>query len=260
MFDNIIRLMRDPTAALGGAAAGAGVAGAMPYLAALQAGLGIYQTIAGKNKINKLLKQRKAYQTPQEVFDILNITESNAQQGFDPTTLAYLTNQIDRGFAGGLGAATRLGADPNQLSALLDQKIQGTMKVGAENHRLNMENMSRYLGALDSVAANKAAEQKSQQDIIKDQLQAAGVQVQSGTGNLSGGINTGIAAFASDKTANLYGMIQKLLQQTGGGSVTPQMGTMFASETLQTAPGVLPNAINNLNSNLMPNNYAWTGR
>lgn len=220
----------------------------LTLLAAGQTVLGAVQTLSGKSKINKLLAKRKPYQTPDEIFQILEATQSNAQQGFDPTTLAYLTNQTDRSFASGLGTATRLGADPNALSQLFDQKIQATMKIGAENSRLNMENFNRYLGALDAVAANRAAEQKSEQDLIKDELQAAGAQVQSGTGNLSGGINTGIAAYGANQTANLYKQIQQLLNgNSGGAAVLPQTQNIFANQAVQTADGVLPQAVTNIN-------------
>lgn len=223
-------------------------------LGGAQAVLGGIQTISGNAAKKKALAQRKPYQTPQEIYDILNLTESNAQQGYDPTTLAYLTNQTDRAFSGALGTAKLLGANPNDLSGVFDQKIQGLMKIGSENHQLNMENFSKYLGALDSVASNKAAEQKSQQDIVKDYLQSAGQEVQTGTANISGGINTAFSSLTAGKTSNLYKenlALKTLLQNnTMSGSQAPQYKNAFANNQVQTADGVLPNVVTNLNSNL----------
>lgn len=211
-----------------------------------QAVLGGIQTISGNAAKKKALAQRKPYQTPQEITDILNLTESNAQQGYDPNTLAYLTNQTDRAFSGALGTAELLGANPNDLSGIFDQKIQGLMKIGAENHQSNMENLSKYLGALDSVASNKAAEQKSKQDIVKDYLQAAGQEVQTGTANISGGINTAFSSLVAGKTGGIYGQ-QKPAKIK---APPPQYSNVFANNQVQTADGVLPNVVTNLNGNL----------
>lgn len=196
-------------------------------LGAGQTVLGGIQTISGNAAKKKVLAKRKAYQTPQEVIDILNATENRAQTGYDPTTLNYLTNQIDRGFNGALGTAERLGADPNDLSALFDQKIQATMQVGAQNHQKNMENFSNYLSALQGVADNKAAEQKSQQDIVKDELQSASAEITAGTGNITNGINTGIGAWAAGQDAGLYKDIAQLKKAQGLSSPAAYSGTWY---------------------------------
>ena len=173
-------------------------------LGVLQTGIGIVNGISNKAKQKKYLNQLKAYKTPQEVFDILNATQNNASQGLDPVTLNYLTNQTDQAFSSSIGAATRLGADPNDLSGIFSQKIDSIMKIGAENHQANMNNFSAYLSALGTVADNRAAEFKSQQDIIKNRLQATGVNLATATGNISGGLNTVLSTLTSSQIANLY--------------------------------------------------------
>ena len=173
-------------------------------LGVLQTGIGIIDTLSNKAKQKKLLNQRKAYQTPQEVFDILNATQNSASQGLDATTLNYLTNQTDQAFSSSIGAANRLGADPNDLSAIFSQKINSIMQIGAQNHQANMADFSTYLNALGTVADNKAAEFKSQQDIIKNKLQATGVNLQTATGNISGGLNTILSTLSADQIAKLY--------------------------------------------------------
>lgn len=173
-------------------------------LGLLQTGIGIVGDITNKARQKKYLGQLKAYKTPQEVFDILNATQNNASQGLDPVTLNYLTNQTDQAFSSSIGAATRLGADPNDLSSIFSQKVDSIMKIGAENHQANMANFSAYLNALGTVADNRAAEFKSQQDIIKNKLQATGVNLQTATGNISGGLNTILSTLTADQIANLY--------------------------------------------------------
>lgn len=186
------------TAALGAA----GPVGAS--IAAAQTALGLVQAISGDAKMKKLLAQRKAYVTPDEIYDILNATASRVGSGYDPQTLNYLTNQNDRAFSSSLDAATLLGADPNQLSNLFDQQIQASMKIGADNQLLNLQNFQRYLQAESVVADNKAAEQKSQQDILKDKIQAAAVNKQAGLQNIGSGLNAGLAIASDYGTANLY--------------------------------------------------------
>ena len=78
------------------------------------------------------------------------------------------------------------------------------MKIGAENHALNMENFGRYLSAVDVVAQNKAAEQKSKQDMIKDDLQSANAEKQAGIQNITNAANAFIGTQAAGKTGNLY--------------------------------------------------------
>lgn len=173
-------------------------------LGAVQTGIGIVQGIGAKRRQKNLLNQRKAFQTPQEILDILSATENNASQGYDSNTLNYLNNQTDQAFSSSVNAAETLGADPNDLSAIFNQKINAIMKIGADNHTLQMQNFSQYISALDTVGANKAAEQKSQQDIIKDKLQAEGLDLQTSAANISGGLNTITGTLAASEIGNLY--------------------------------------------------------
>lgn len=173
-------------------------------LGVLETGLNIVQQAKAKKKQRALLAQRKPYQTPKEILDILNATQSNASRGYDPTTLDYLTSQTDQAFAGSLGVLNRNGGDPNDASALFTQKINEIMKIGANDHEAKMKNFSAYLGALDSVASNKAAEQKSKQDIIKDELQAEGLNIQNSTTNISNGLNTIEGSLSAMGIENLY--------------------------------------------------------
>lgn len=202
MTNTFLNKFYDPLADAAGAATSSSPAGMA--LAAGQSALGLIQTINASNKLKKLSARRTSYKTPEEYYQLLQATQSLAQQGFDPVTLNYLTNQTDRAFSSSIDAATRLGADPNQLSAIFDQKMQGIMKIGAENHQLNMENFSRYLGAKDVIGQNKVAEFNSQQDILKDQMQALGVEKQAGIQNIGSGANAFISMDASNRTSRLY--------------------------------------------------------
>jgi hypothetical protein len=135
---------------------------------------------------------------------MLQAAQSGAQQGYDAFTLNYLTSGINKAAAASLGTAARLGADPNQLSGILDQRIQGLLKVGSDNHLLNMQNFSRYMGAVEMMGQNKTAEWQSGQNLIKDRLQAANANKQAGLQNMGSAANAFISMDAARRTERLY--------------------------------------------------------
>lgn len=184
----------------------AGLAGAMPLvgagLGALQAGIGIVQDIKAQKKINGLLSQRKAFQTSQQVYDIVNATLNQAQG--DTVARSFETNAINQNLSDSVGVATRLGADPNLLSSLFQNSVSGIMRAGQEFHQSNTAAFSNVVSAFKLLADNKDAEYASQQDIIKDKLAAAGANLATGTQNISGGINTVLGALSSKATGDLF--------------------------------------------------------
>lgn len=170
------------------------------WAAVIVAAVGIGTTVAANARAKKLSKQRKAYKTPEEYGRIQEFTEAYAQQGYDPITLNYLNNQVDRTFSSTIGTATRLGGDANDLSAIFDKKMQSIMQIGAQNHALNMDNFSKYLSALDIMGQNEAAEQLSKDNILKDRLQAVAAKKQEGMGL----VNAGLSIYSSNQTSGLY--------------------------------------------------------
>lgn len=162
--------------------------------------VGAVQTGKANKRIKNAMNQRKAYQTPDEIFQLLNATQSKAQG--DTITRDYQQNQLDMGFADALGTAETLGAGPNQLSSLFGQKIQGMLKVGEQFHQSNMESFGNYMKALSIVGDNKAAEQVSQDNIWKDYMQSLAKQKVDANATLNNGINTTIGAAAAYGTAH----------------------------------------------------------
>lgn len=180
---------------------------AIPLLGAIsgvQGVMGAVQSITGNIKMKNLQKQVKSFQTPEEAYKVLNSLESAASSGFDAFTLNYMTNNINRTTAASIGAATKLGADPNDLSSLLAQNVDYIMKVGADNHDRNMANFGRYVGGLEYIAKNKEAEWASEQNILKDKIQAAAGNKAAGMQNIQNAVNTVTSLYAADKTAKLY--------------------------------------------------------
>lgn len=194
---------------------------ALPVVAAAIGGLtGTIQSLIGSGQIkrgnrelNRLFSQRQAYQTPQEIFDILNLTQFNAAQGFSDETMSYLTNEAGAGLASSLGAATKLGADPNNLSALVDNYYKDIFKIGGENELQKLKKFDSLTNAIQLVAQGKDAEWQSEENILKDRMQAAASKVAGGQANLQSGLNATISSMASLASMGLYNK----KPQTGGG-------------------------------------------
>ena len=176
----------------------------VPVIGAVQAITGLFKGNKAANDAKRLRASRKAFKTSDEVYDIVNASENRAQTGFNPATLQYLDTQIDNTTAAGLGTAARLGANPNDLSAILDQSLMASFKVGAEDATMQMENFSKYLGAEQLLANNLDAEWASAQGMIKDDLQAAGQARQEATAQIGNGISNVIAGISASETAKLY--------------------------------------------------------
>lgn len=178
-----------------------------PFIAAIGAVQGLTALLKGDSAAEEaatLRASRKSFKTSDEVYDIVNMTKNRVQTGYDPATLQYLDTQIDNTTAAGLGTAARLGADPNDLSAMFDQSLMASMKVGSDNAAMSMENFGKYIGAKELLSKNLDAEWASQQGLIKDDLQAAAKKREEAAAQLSGGINTVISGISSAQTAKLY--------------------------------------------------------
>lgn len=167
-----------------------------------QAGYGLFKEISGSEKLKKLLTQRKSYTTPAEIMKILNLALS--QGGGDTTTRDYETGQVKQETSAAIHAALRLGANPNDLSSLFQQSVGRMLQIGDQFHKSNMESFSKIMEGYNLVAENKTAEWKTQQDIIKDQMQAAAGKTASGTQDLNNAVNSIIAILSSNKTSDLF--------------------------------------------------------
>lgn len=171
----------------------------------LQTGIGIVNSIGAKKRQKKLLSQRTGYKTPAEINEVLQATQQNASIGLDPSTMNFLDNKTNSAFASSLDVIQRIGGDPNAMSSIFGQKVDALGDFAEVDTRARMKNFSAYLEALNTVAANKTAEWKSQQDIIKDKLQAAGADLNTANQNISGGLNTVAGGIGAQLTMDLYG-------------------------------------------------------
>lgn len=164
--------------------------------------VGAVQTGKANKRIRNAMNQRKTYQTPDEVYKLLNASENKAQG--DTLTRDFQMNQLDMGFADALGTAETLGAGPNTLAALFGQKMQGILQVGEEFHRSNMESFGNYLKALAVVGENKAAEWQSIDNKWKDYMAALSKQKSDAQQTTNSGISSLVSGISTYGTSQLY--------------------------------------------------------
>lgn len=174
---------------------------------AAQGIIGVAGASVQYSKLKNAVAKRQAYITPNEIYDILNATEQLSQG--DTQTRDFETNQLDRAFSNQLGTAELLGADPNQLSSLFEQKINNLLKIGQNFHASNMEAFGKFLVAKNLVAENKTAEWQSREDILKDLIAGISKTANTYAQTANNGFNNAITGLSAMGTSNLY---------TGGGN------------------------------------------
>lgn len=187
----------------------------IPLLGAAQAIGGILKGHAEEAKAKRLRASRTAFKTSSQIYDIQAATENNASQGYDVGTLDYLTNQIDNAASSAYDTSKKLGGDPNDLSAILDQQLQGILKVGAGSAAVRMENFGKYLGAQELLSKNLDAEWASKQGMIKDDLQAAAQGRQEAAAQVSNGLSNVVSGISSMEIAKLYKERTNAIKKSG---------------------------------------------
>lgn len=240
--------------ALGGAGGAGGALGAIGAAAPLvSVGLGLAQGVYGaikkgkaEREMQKLLAERKAYQTPEEVFMQLQATQQKAGQGMGADVLNYLTTGANRDFSSGVGAATRLGGNANDLAALFDKRIMASMGIAGQNQAQKMANFSQYLGALGTMAENRTAEWQSQENILKDRIQAVSGQGADATRNIQGGLNTVLGGVSAAGMSNLYNQDLNMRQQQLNQGLLGAAGVDYITPRQMAAPDLLRTAFQGL--------------
>lgn len=174
-------------------------------LGAVQGIAGLIEAGKDKRELNRLFKQRKALKTPAEIFDIVSAQQMNTESGYSPQTLEYLSGKANTGLSSTLGAATKLGADPNQLSGILDSYFKDIFKIGGENELVKMKKFDGFLNALQLLSQNKEAEQISADNLIKDQMQAVASRLAKDEKNIQSGGNLFLNGISGLAGTNMYG-------------------------------------------------------
>ena len=180
-------------------------------MGAVQGGIGIVQSLIGagqkrkaRAKADKLMSERKAFITPEETMQALQASQWNAQTGMGGDVLKYLTGNADKTFSSSVGAVGLNGGDANDLMALFNQRAEENLKIAGQDTAARMANFSKLLTSLATVADNKAAEQVSKDNLLKDRIQGAVAEGGEGTKNGQSGLNGLLAGASTIAMGQLY--------------------------------------------------------
>lgn len=202
-------------------------------MAGLQIAGSIAQSSAAKKKEKKYQAQVEPFMTPEQILKIVNATTARAGGGLSPSTLQYVTGKVDSGFGTSVSAATRLGADQNDLSNLFSDYSNKILDIGGMNELESMKNFEKYISAQSLLADNKAAEQSSKQGIIRNFLQSASADKISATQNLGSAANAIIAADSANRTMKLFAD-----QPPGNANPLPAPTSFVAPESVSAIPNL----------------------
>lgn len=218
---------------------------------------GAYKDIKGSSDAKKqqaesdrLFAARKPYKTPKEVMDVFNQTQYNAQTGYDPTTLDYLTSQTGNATNAALDTSKFLGGDPNSFASILDQNFQQIFKIGSENNLVKMKKFDALLGATNLVIGNKDAEFASQDNLLKDQLQASALKTQVDRQNQQNGLNLAISGASTIASSGLFTEPNNNTNPNAA-PVSYRSGQAYQAPLTASVPQYVPPQVNT-NFNIQP--------
>ena len=139
----------------------------MPLGGALTIGAGVVTAVGAVSKYFhhksdlKKAKQEEAnlktpfYKVQDEYLQNRDIDANKASQGYDSSTLNYLTTESQRGLTSGIDAIQEAGGDPNTVSKLFDTYTNSLRKIGAEDAQMHVANLQQFLERNTAVAGQK---------------------------------------------------------------------------------------------------------
>ena len=196
----------------------------MWWMGLVQAGMGVAQTAISAAKAGSL-PDNKPFTVGSELRGAFNEAKSRSNEGYSATERAAFEQQLARqgtaakqmfrnmGMAGaGSAAANIMGTDAlNQFAA------QGA--------GIRRQNFGQYLSAANQIQGVQNQETQRHNTQLNMERQALGGAMQSGIGNIMGGINTGVNANQFKQAAGIYGGIANQVGGSyAGGPQVPGLG------------------------------------
>lgn len=196
--------------------------------------LGAGQIIYGASLKNKSSKMDSA-QPPLEIPDIYNsnvgLLEQEAQTGYSPETLKYLSDTLGQNLSQSTSAILQGGGSINSIANLYNTNAQQMRAIGAENDKLRTSKLSQLIEARKDLAGMQLKQwQMNVLDQWKNKQTASAMIAQQGNQLINSGLNTALGAvgqglqYAGQKqipnsplnkeVQNLYGNPQVPQEQT----------------------------------------------
>ncbi len=129
----------------------------IPIALALAKGASGYFAARKAKKERESLKE-PFYKVQDEYFQNKNLAASQAQGGFDASSLSYLTKENQRGLSSTLGAISQTGNTPNITSDILDQYRNNLEGIGFQDNQLHTAKIQDYMNRNLQLADQKTTQ------------------------------------------------------------------------------------------------------
>lgn len=129
--------------------------------------------------------------------EMLQLYEKNAQYGLDANSMAFATDQNNRGLTRSLNTMLQGGGNPNQVAGLYDEYATNVSRTAAMDSEMRWNKVNAVAGAIDKLAkeqqALKTTEFLYNEDApYKDTAQLAAAKQQAGEQAFYGSLDTGV--------------------------------------------------------------------
>lgn len=174
----------------------------------IQAATGIAQTISGisnrrraENAYNSLPKldytESLAYKNARLNE---NIAARQANQGLEPETLSYYTDQSNRALASGLNSIGSLRSGISGVGSLAGSVLEGNRRIATMDAEQRIRNRDEWMRQRDNLVAQgkTAFDYEMGYDMLErarylSEMSAARQQVNEGLSNIAGGVSGGLS-------------------------------------------------------------------
>lgn len=224
--------------------------------------LGLGQMAYGASQKKKAEKMT----SPQSMLDIPDIYASNvglmeqeAQTGYSPQTLKYMSDTLGQDLASSTNAILQGGGGVNSIADLYANNAQQMRAMGVENDKLRMGKLSQLIEARKDLAGMQLKQwQMNVLDQWKNKQVASALLAQQGNQMMNSGLNTTLGAIGQGMQ---YGNTKSIPNQSmkkemkslynepytyNGNPITPELPTLAQTQSQIQ-----------LDQNTMPNRFAY---
>lgn len=158
-----------------------------------QMGYGAYQ----KSKAKKwaLSHPQPEYKTPSLYYDNLGLAEQQAQTGFTPETLNFLSQTMQQNQAQATNAVLQAGGGVNNVAQIYGNTNNSLRALGVEDEKLRLAKINQLYEARKDLAGQKMMEWKLNFfDKWKNEAAANAIKMDNSNQMMNNGMNTTISA------------------------------------------------------------------
>jgi len=165
---------------------------------ALQAGKGIYDTVAGginarraRREQKQLLANRPQRQIPQGELDMLSLLQNRASQGLSDATLNRYQEGAERGLTSTLDAIIKGGGTPNSIGGAYQDYLNDISALTLANDQAQLQNVNNFLNQNRRISDYQ--DRQYEENVYQpwaDQMTATAQEVGQAEGRQASGINT----------------------------------------------------------------------